>query len=297
MVASRLLRIAELSDRAIDSILTRAAEYADGATACTADSAIVALAFFQPSLRTRVGFASAAHRIGARPIEVVERRSPANSLPESVEDTLRVVSGYADALVVRSDQPADRSDAALPENVAWVNGGDGGADAEHPSQTLIDVFAMERLVGPLGDLHVVVTGDLRMRAARSLLRLLARRPPARLTVVSDPTLGTHEAAVREVGAVVVESLDEVEEIDALYAVGIPKGPGEAVRARLRVDTPRLARLSSRGAVLSPLPVIDEVAPGVRGDPRVRYFEQSDLALFVRMAVLEHLLGGGERPMS
>ncbi len=291
-MASRLLGIDDLDDLDVEVVLARAGAHADGDTASTLDGAVVALAFFQASLRTRVGFASAAHRLGARPVEAVERRAADDSFPESVDDTVRVLSGYADALVIRSGQSAARTDAAVRDDVAWLNGGDGGPGAEHPSQALLDVFATERLVGPLGDLHVVIAGDLRMRSARSLLRLLQRRPPARLTVVSDPELGLDEESLRRAGAVAAASLDEVAEIDALHAVGIPKGPGESVRARLRVDAPRLDRLTARGAVFSPLPVIDEVALSIRDDPRVRYFAQSDLGLYVRMALLERLLGVG-----
>ncbi len=286
-MVARLRRVDDLTDADIDAILARAAVHATGRVAATGAGAVVALAFFEPSLRTRAGFAAAAHRIGAHPVETVERRSPETSLPESIEDTVRVLSGYADALVVRSSRPAARLDDAIRRDVPWVNGGD---DTEHPSQALIDLFAIERLVAPLGDAHVVIAGDLRMRSARSLLRLLARRPPARLTVLSDATLGASELPA---GAVVAGSTADLEDVDVLYAVGIPKGAAdETLRARLRVDGAALAILTPRGAVLSPMPVIDEVALSVRDDPRVRYFEQSDLALYVRMALLEHLLGVG-----
>jgi aspartate carbamoyltransferase catalytic subunit len=211
------------------------------------------------------------------------------SLPESIEDTVRVLSGYADALVVRAGRPAARLDAAIRADTPWLNGGD---EAEHPSQALIDIFAMERLVAPVADLHVAITGDLRMRAGRSLLRLLTRSRPARLTVVSDPELGLSDPVVTSSGATLLDSVAELGDVDVLYAVGIPKGPGEAVRSRLRVGAPALQALSPRGVVLSPLPLIDEIALSVRDDPRMRFFEQSDLGLFVRMALLEELLGVG-----
>lgn len=286
-MVDRLRRVDDLADADVDAILARAVAHASERVPPTATGAIVSLAFFEPSLRTRAGFAVAAHRIGAHPVETVERRAPESSLPESIEDTVRVLSGYADALVVRSSRPAARIDDAIRSDLPWVSGGD---DAEHPSQALIDLFAIERMVAPVGDVHVVIAGDLRMRSARSLLRLLARRPPARLTVLSDAALGASELPA---GAVVAGSAAELADVDVLYAVGIPKGAAdETVRARLRVDGTALATLSPRGAVLSPMPVIDEVALSVRDDPRVRYLEQSDLALYVRMALLEHLLGVG-----
>ncbi len=285
----RLLGINDLTSDEVRSILARAALHADGATSAGADGALISLAFFQPSLRTRTGFESAALRIGGHPIVVNDRRSSDVSLTESVEDTLRVLSGYSDALVVRAGRPAGRLDAAIRHDTPWLN---GGCEAEHPSQALIDIFAIERLVGPVADLHVAITGDVRMRAARSLLRLLTRSRPGRLTVVSDPELGVSDPVVTMSGATILESVAELDDVDVLYAVGIPKGPGETVRSRLRVGQTALQALSARGVVLSPLPLIDEIALSVRDDPRMRFFEQSDLGLFVRMAMLEDLLGVG-----
>lgn len=284
-----MLGIDDITADEVRATLVRAALHADGATGASADGAVVALAFFQASLRTRTGFESAALRIGGRAIVVNDRRSSDVSLPESIEDTVRVLSGYADALVVRADRPAARLDAAIRADTPWLNGGD---EAEHPSQALIDIFAMERLVGPVADLHIAITGDLRMRAARSLVRLLTRSRPARLTVVSDRELGSSDPVVTSSGATVVDSVAELDDVDVLYAVGIPKGPGESARSRLRVGASALQALSARGVVLSPLPLIDEIALSVRDDPRMRFFEQSDLGLFVRMALLEELLGVG-----
>ena len=285
----RLLGIDDLTADEVSAILARAALHADGATRASVDGAVVALAFFQTSLRTRTGFESAALRIGGRPIVVNDRRSSDVSLPESIEDTVRVLSGYADALVVRADRPAQRLDAAIRADTPWLNGGD---EAEHPSQALIDIFAMERLVGPIAGLHVAITGDVRMRAGRSLLRLLTRSRPARLTVVSDAELGASDPVVMGSGATVIDSVAALDDVDVLYAVGIPRGPEEAMRSRFRVGTPTLQVLSDRGVVLSPLPLIDEIALSARNDPRMRFFEQSDLGLFVRMALLEDLFGVG-----
>ncbi|KQQ07562.1 hypothetical protein [Rathayibacter sp. Leaf296] len=288
-MSRRLLGIGDLTSAEIDAVLDRARVHSAGESVSTVTGAVVGLAFFQTSLRTRIGFESAAHRLGARPVTVVDRRASEASLPESIGDTVRVLSGYSDAVVVRADRPAARTDASVRLGAPWLNGGDGGAAAEHPSQTLIDLFAVERLVGPVNELHVAITGDLRMRAARGLLRLLARRPPARLSVVSDGDLGLSDPVVLASGAAVVPSVRDLDSVDVLYAVGIPKGPGEAVRSRLRVDGRALETLTARGAVLSPLPIIDEIALSVRGDRRLRFFEQSDLGLFVRMALLEHVL--------
>ncbi len=279
--------VADWSDAELDALLRRAAALADGAPPVGVE-ATVGMCIFQTSLRTRVGFEAAAQRLGMRFVEAVERRGSAESMPESIEDTIRVMSGYCDALVVRSPRVSAELARAARPGTAWINAGDA---VEHPTQSLIDVLAIERLAGPLDGLRIAVVGDLRMRAARSLLAVLDRRPPAALAVVTAPELS--DGAVPD-GAAVFESIADVPDAqpDVVYVVGIPhQAVPEPVRTRLRLDRDTLGRLSSDAIVLSPLPLIDEVASTARDDSRIRWFEQSDLGLWARAAVLEHVLGG------
>ena len=213
-------------------------------------------------------------------------------MPESLADTVRTLSGYADALVVRAPEPAPTLSAAARADVPWLNAGDRGDAAEHPSQALLDVFAMERLAGPLGELHVAVCGDLRMRSARSLLALLARHQPRRLTLVTHPELTEGVEVPHVLESVTREGTDaDLHDVAVLMAVGIPHGAAtEPVRSALRVDNAMLSRVPECAVVLSPMPIIDEIASPARRDPRMRYFEQSDLGLYVRIALLELLLG-------
>lgn len=283
--------IADLSDARLTAVLDRAHHYASGGTS-PRTSAVVGLLFFEASLRTRAGFAAAAHRLGAGVVEVNERRSSEISMPESSTDTVRTLSGYVDVLVVRSPQPTvDLQQAARPDT-GWLNAGDRGLHAEHPSQALIDFFAMERILGPVEDLHVALCGDLRMRSARSLLALLARRRPRALSLVTDPSLTADfelPAALRETAGFVEPA--ELEGVSVLHAVGIAhRAATEDVRRALRVDRRLLATLGPDALVMSAMPIIDEVASSVRTAPQMRYFEQSDLGLFVRMALLDLFMG-------
>ncbi len=291
MATRRILRIDDLSDDDIDLVLERAGRYADGETAVRAP-ALIGLVFIETSLRTRVGFCSAAHRIGADVVEVNERRASEISMPESLTDTIRTISGYVDALVVRAGRPSADLAASARADVPWFNAGDRGDAAEHPSQALLDLFAIERLLGPIGQQRIALCGDLRSRAARSLLALLARRRPESVVLVTDESLldGFSLPAALE-SITISREPDGLEEISALYTVGIPHGGAtEAVRRRLRVDQRMLATMPSDAAVLSPMPIIDEIATTARHDSRMRYFEQSDLAVHVRMALLGLLLG-------
>lgn len=291
MTVRRIIRIDDLSDGDIDLILTRAGEYADGEQASRVP-AIVGLGFFETSLRTRIGFAAAAHRIGADIVEVNERRSSEISMPESLVDTVRTMSGYVDVLVVRSGRPSAELAESARSDVPWLNAGDRGDQAEHPSQALLDLFSIERLVGPVSNLQVAICGDLRSRTARSLLAILARKQPAAVALVTDNSLtdGFRMPAALEPIASMRDPGD-LADVSVLYAVGIPHGGAtEAVRSRLRIDRRLLAGLSDNTAVLSPLPIIDEIATSSRQDHRMRYFEQSDLGLYVRAALLDFLLG-------
>jgi aspartate carbamoyltransferase catalytic subunit len=246
----------------------------------------VGLLFLETSLRTRVGFAAAAARLGGQSIDIAERRGNAVAMPEAWADTLRVVSGNVDLVVARPGRPLDPEQLYPLLVSSFLNGGDAGRRGEHPSQALIDLYAIEQARGPVCELTVAICGDLRMRAVRSLARLLARFPPRRLVAISDPRLADGSEGITEHRAPW-----DVGDVDVLYVAGIPHGAlDEPGRARLRVDRKALAALPPDAVVLSPMPVIDEIATTARSDPRIGMFRQSDDALFVRMALIEALMG-------
>ena len=253
------------------------------------------LLFLEASLRTRVGFAAAAARLGGQSIDIAERRGNAVAMPEGWADTLRVVSGNVDLVVARPGRPLDASQLCPLLVSSFLNGGDAGRGGEHPSQALIDLYAIEQARGPVSELTVAICGDLRMRAVRSLVRLFARFPPRRLVAISDPRLGDRDSDCdRSDGHAGLDAEHrtpwDVDDVDVLYVAGIPHGAlDEPGRARLRVDRQALAALRPDAVVLSPMPVIDEIAATARSDPRIRMFQQSDDALFVRMALIEALL--------
>jgi aspartate carbamoyltransferase catalytic subunit len=264
-------------------ILDRATSLRAGAAARLARPPLVGLLFLETSLRTRVGFAAAAARLGGQSIDIAERRGSAVSMPEGWADTLRVVSGNVDLIVARPGRPLDAAQLRPLLVGGFLNGGDAGPCAEHPSQALIDLYAIEQARGPVAQLTVAICGDLRMRAVRSLVRLLGRFPPRRLVAISDPRLADGSIAEHRTPW-------DVDDVDVLYVAGIPHGAlDEPGRARLRVDRKALAALPPDAVVLSPMPVIDEISTTARSDPRIRMFQQSDDAQFVRMALIEALL--------
>lgn len=290
-MSHRLLSIDDLDDGLLEEVLERAMTWAVDEQVSRHRRFQVGTMFLEPSLRTRTGFAAAAHRLGwPTPLEAIDRRASEISMPESMHDTVAVLGAYVDLLVLRVTGPVRSVVDALPDHVHVINAGDRGPAAEHPSQALIDLVAMQQLVGPVEDLHVALVGDLRMRSARSLLGLLARRHPARLTLVTDPAL-TDGLVLPELlrGSTVVDHLDDAVAVDALHVVGIPHGGAEEqVRTRLRVTVSSLHTLTARGRVFSPMPVIDEIAQNIRTDDSMAFLRQSALGLPVRMALLNTL---------
>jgi len=289
---SHLLSISDLRDVDIDRIL-------DGAEALSRSlqpgsdgtRRVVALLFLETSLRTRVGFATAAARLGWQPIEVLELRHSPVSMTESFEDTLRTVSGMADIVVSRPACPIDREMIAKHSVSAFINAGDKGPSAEHPTQALIDLRAIEAALGPISGLRVAICGDPRMRAVRSLVQLFVRRRPARLSIIAAPSHRAAECIPPPLVAISDHrALPELDDIDVLYIAGIPHAslPVDE-RARLILTTEALSRLPPRSIVLSPMPIIDEIDQSARRDQRMRMFWQSDQALFVRMALLEEIV--------
>jgi aspartate carbamoyltransferase catalytic subunit len=293
-----LLSIDALDDEAVESVLARADELARGAAPLRLGF-VLALIFLSPSTRTRVGFAVAAARLGGTSVDLPELRFGVGmSAGESLADTIRTVSGMVDVAVVRGD--IDDIDAITRATRCPVISG-GLADHEHPTQALIDVAAMRAEWGSIADARVTLCGDLGMRSVRSLVKLLARMPPARLTLVAPDG---RDEAVRQLPVSLASRAtycepEEMPTTDILYLPGLPErragvelGPAERRRYAATASTVR--SVSEHGVILSPLPVIDEVDPDIRLDPRVRMFELSDRGVYVRIAVLERVLRATSR---
>jgi aspartate carbamoyltransferase catalytic subunit len=290
-----VLSVHDLSDEEVTSILRRATELEAGEPALP-NRAVAGLLFGQTSLRTRVGYAAAASRLGWSVVDVAERRHDHTSMIESWSDTFRTLSGYLDVLVARPGVELDRDLLAEHLDIPFINGGSVGTDPQHPSQALIDLHTIDRLRGPVAALDMVLVGDMGMRAARSLIALLSRFTPKSLTLVTAPGLGEVHMPASLAEHTTTGTTWPVGPVDVLYVVGIPhRAIPEDVRDTLRVTPVTLRCLAGDGIVLSPLPVIDEIDDNVRQDPRVRMFEQSDLGLYVRMALLEWVVGTGSHP--
>lgn len=284
-----LLTLDDLTHTEVAWVLDRARDLEGGSIATRArfDAAMV---FLESSLRTRTGFAVASARLGGDVVDVSTARWQTGMTEgESFSDTLRTITGIVDVAVVRCPFALDRSLIETSAASPIVNAGDASA---HPTQALIDLAAIRAEAGPIDHLKIAVVGDLTMRATRSLLHGLRRYRPARLVLVAPPSRRDPEPPMP--GAEWLEGLEEVSQVDVLYLGGLPEGDGSRrleadERSHFRLDGSVLDRLGSNACVLSPMPVIDEIATEVRTDPRIRMYAQSDRGVFVRMAVLQLVL--------
>ena len=285
-----LCSIADLSNQEILGILDAADAYAKDLRghAQALPDRIVAAAFFEPSTRTRLSFETAAHRLGAHVVGFAEGGSTSSVKGETLEDTIRVLCGYGDLIVLRHPQIGAARRAADVSSVPVVNAGDGAG--EHPTQTLLDLFTMRRNLGRLEDIRVAVMGDLRYgRTVHSLVPALHRLGA---DVVQVPAPGL--ALPQELDVLAVDLEDAAATADVLYVTRVQK---ERIPADQRDDGPSLIvdgdllrRTGSKAIVMHPLPRVDEIAVDVDSLESAKYFEQARNAVPVRMAVLGHLLG-------
>lgn len=262
---------------------------------------ILATLFFEPSTRTRLSFESAMLRLGGEIISsemATETSSAAKG--ETIEDTIRIVESYADAIVIRHPEAGSAGRAAAVASVPIINGGDG--PGEHPTQALLDIFTIHREMGRIDDLTVALVGDLRYgRAPRSLARLLTRTRSCRLILVSPPELGLREDVIGSLrdAAMPVELVtdldDVVSEADVIYVTRVQRerfpdqASFDAVSGAYRFGPDHLKRMRDHAIVMHPLPRVDEIDPQVDSDARAAYFRQAQNGVYVRMALLDMLL--------
>lgn len=286
-----LCSVSDLDDDEIVAILETATAMAADPTGHATRMAghVLCTAFFEPSTRTRLSFESAAHRLGAGIIGFADAATTSGTKGETLEDTVRVLSGYADILVMRHPDLGAAERAARVAGIPVINAGDGAG--EHPTQTLLDLFTMRKQLGSLADRTIAVVGDLRYgRTVHSLVPALDRLG-ARVLAVPAPGLGLPDDAHEVVG------LEEAAaQADVLYVTRVQRerfadrATYEAAAGKLRVDRSLLERSGSRAIVMHPLPRVDEVAQDVDSLPSAKYFEQAWNGVPVRMAVLAHLVG-------
>jgi aspartate carbamoyltransferase catalytic subunit len=263
---------------------------------------ILATLFYEPSTRTRLSFESAMMRLDGHVISTENAREFSSAIKgETVEDTIRIVAGYADGVVIRHFERGAAQRAANVSPVPIINGGDG--PGEHPTQALLDLYTIQNELGRVDDLKVALVGDLRFgRAARSLALLFKETRNTELVFVAPdavPMGDDIKGALDTAGIRWREEPDlarAMKDVDVVYQTRIQRErfatPDEYEMARgIYIITPEnMTNMKPEGIVMHPLPRVDEISPEVDSDPRAAYFRQAQNGVFVRMALLHQLLG-------
>ena len=286
----RLLTLAE-------KIIADPAEYAH-----KCDGKILATLFYEPSTRTRLSFESAMMRLGGKVLGFASGDNSSAAKGESVADTIRMISGYADIAAMRHFKEGAPFVASQYSQIPVINAGDGGH--QHPTQTLTDMLTIRRSRGEISGVTIGLCGDLKFgRTVHSLVKSLVRYENIRFVLISPEELRMPGYILKEViepSGHPYREVRDMEEVmgslDILYMTRVQRERffNEEDYVRLKdsyILTPEKMALGKPDlAVLHPLPRVNEIATEVDRDPRAMYFQQARNGVFVRMALILTLLG-------
>lgn len=261
----------------------------------------LATLFYEPSTRTRLSFEAAMLNLGGSVLGFSDANCSSVSKGESVADTIRVISCYADICAMRHPKEGAPMVAAQYSGIPVINAGDGGHN--HPTQTLTDLLTIKELKGRLHGLTIGLCGDLKFgRTVHSLINAMVRYPDNKFILISPDELKIPDYLRQEV---LIEKNIEFKEVgtlepimpelDLLYMTRVQKERffNEEDYIRLRdsfiLDNEKMSYANDDMLVLHPLPRVNEIAPEVDNDPRAVYFKQAQFGVYVRMALIMKLL--------
>ena len=298
-----LINILDLSVEELDELIsvandriTNPDKYADS---CKRKK--LATLFFEPSTRTRLSFEAAMYELGGNVLSVADAKSSSAAKGESIADTVKVMSCYADIIAMRHPKEGAPYVASLNASVPVINAGDGGHN--HPTQTLADLLTISREKGRFNDLTVGFCGDLKFgRTVHSLIQALSRYDNVKFVLISPDELKLPSYIKNDV--IKANNLEYVQttdlekvmpELDVLYMTRVQKERffNEEDYLRLKdsyILTPdKLINAKSDLSILHPLPRVNEISVAVDKDPRACYFRQALNGKYMRMALILKLL--------
>ena len=265
------------------------------------DGKKLATLFYEPSTRTRLSFEAAMLNLGGSVLGFASADSSSATKGESVSDTIRVISCYADICAMRHPKEGAAYVASTKSSIPVINAGDGGH--QHPTQTLTDLYTIRSLKGRLSNMTVGLCGDLKFgRTVHSLINALSRYEGIRFILISPPELKVPDYIKESVlDAKNIEyrettSLDDaMEELDILYMTRVQKERffNEEDYVRMKdfyiLDKGKMELAPKDMLVLHPLPRVNEISVEVDDDPRAVYFKQVQYGVYIRMALILTLL--------
>ena len=265
------------------------------------DGKILATLFYEPSTRTRLSFEAAMLRLGGKTMGFASADSSSATKGETVADTIRVISSFADICAMRHPKEGAPAVAAANSSIPVINAGDGGH--QHPTQTLTDLFTIRSLKGKLNDLVVGFCGDLKFgRTVHSLIRALVNYRNVRFIFISPKELMIPDYIRNDLlieRGIPFEEVTQLEEIlprlDILYMTRVQRERffNEEDYVRMKdfyiLDKKKMELAKEDMLVLHPLPRVNEISVEVDKDPRAVYFKQVEYGMYIRMALILHLL--------
>jgi aspartate carbamoyltransferase catalytic subunit len=292
-----IISINDFSREEIDFVLDKAAvmegRMSDPDTAALMQGRILANLFFEPSTRTRMSFEAAMKRLGGMTVGFDAAAVSSEVKGETITDTVRVASGYADVMVIR--HPVEGSARVASENCdcAVINGGDGAN--QHPTQTLLDLYTIVKEFGKIDDLDIAIIGDLKYgRTVHSLTGALGKYD-VRIKFISPQELRAPRQIVKSLtdeGISVKESNKlSLKDIDVAYVTRIQKErfpdpqEYELIKDAFVIDAKSLEEVRDNAIIMHPLPRVSEICTEVDDTPYARYFQQAKNGIPVRMALL------------
>ena len=301
-----LLDTTDLSLDEIDDIISLATDIISNPKKYThvCEGKKLATLFFEPSTRTRLSFEAAMYELGGNVIGFSEASSTSASKGETVEDTVRIVSNYADIIAMRHPLEGAPRVAVTKTLVPIINAGDGGH--AHPTQTLADLLTFYREKGRLDNLTIGLCGDLKFgRTVHSLIKAMCRYKNIKFVLIAPNELQVPDYIIKDVlepsgtKYVQVESMDAVmTDLDVLYMTRIQRERFFSAEEYLKYENAfilnldKLQNAKSDLTIMHPLPRVNEIATNVDDDPRAKYFEQALNGKYVRMALIMTLLKWG-----
>ncbi len=260
---------------------------------------ILATLFYEASTRTKFSFESAMLRLGGNIIGFSDPNTSSTSKGETVADTIRVMSYYADVIAMRHPVAGTPKEAAKYASVPIINAGDGGN--QHPTQTLTDLVTINELRGSLNNLTIGFCGDLKNgRTVHSLYKTLTRFKGLKAVFISPEELSMPHSLIEDAEGGEVVFTDHLEDalgdLDILYMTRIQRErfsdleEYERLKDVYILDAEKMKKAKDDMMVLHPLPRVNEIHTDVDGDKRAKYFEQSRFGIYARMALMAKLLG-------
>ena len=301
MSMKHLVSIKDYTKEDIFRVLQQAEQFEQNPNQRILDGKVVATLFFEPSTRTRLSFETAVNRLGGRIIGFSDAATTSSSKGETLKDTIKMVSNYADLIIMRHYLEGAARYASEISSVPVINAGDGAN--QHPSQTMLDLFSIYKTQGTLDNLNITMVGDLKFgRTVHSLLMALSHFNPT-FHFVAPQSLQMPEeykAFCKKRNIKVYEHADFSETVinqaDILYMTRV-QGERftdimeyEKVKNVYRLQNDMLENSKPNLRILHPLPRLNEISTDVDDNPKAYYFEQARNGIYARQAIICDVLG-------